>query len=83
MRFHTDIEAAIAAAFSQLGYPVVKAEQLEAVREFMKGQDVFVLILTGSGKSDASLLFLLRQSWHGLQGIHGSTVATWATRLSS
>ena len=39
-----DIEAA---AFSQLG----KAEQLEAVREFVLGQDVFVSIPTGSGKS--------------------------------
>ena len=47
MVINEDIEAAIAAAFSQLG----KAEQLEAVREFMKGQDVFVLIPTGSGKS--------------------------------
>ena len=47
MVINEDIEAAIAAVFSQLG----KAEQLEAVREFMKGQDVFVLIPTGSGKS--------------------------------
>ena len=44
-----DIEAVIAAAFSQLGYPVVKAEQLEAAREFVKGQNVFVSIPTGSG----------------------------------
>ena len=43
-----DIEAAIiAAAFSQLGYPVVKAELLEAAREFVKGQDVFISIPTG------------------------------------
>ena len=67
-----DIEAA---AFSQLGYPVVKAEQLEAVREFMKGQDVFVSIPIGSEKS-------LRQSWHGLQGFHGSTIATLNAHLS-
>ncbi len=33
-----DTEAAIAAAFSQLGYPVLKAEQLEAMRKFIKGQ---------------------------------------------
>ena len=49
-----DIEAAISAAFSQLGYPVVKAEQLEAAREFMKHQDVFVLILTSSGSCYAT-----------------------------
>ena len=36
-----DTGAAIEAAFSQLGYPIVKAEQLEATREFVKGQDVF------------------------------------------
>ena len=47
-RNNEDIEEAITAAFSQLGYPVVKAEQLEAAREFVKGQDVFV---SGSGKS--------------------------------
>ena len=47
---NTDIEAAIAAVLGQLGYPVVKAEQLEAVREFVKGQDAFVLMPSGSGK---------------------------------
>ena len=46
-----DIEAAITEAFSKLGYPTVKAEQLEAAREFVKGQDVFISIPTGSGKS--------------------------------
>jgi len=29
----------------------VKSEQPEAAREFVKGQDVFVSLLTGSGKS--------------------------------
>ena len=51
MAINEGIEAAIAAAFSQLGYPVVKAEQLEAVREFVKGQNDFVTIPIGSGKS--------------------------------
>ena len=46
-----EIEAAIAAAFGRLGYSAVKSEQLEAAREFVKGQDVFVSIPTGSGKS--------------------------------
>ena len=48
-------------AFSQLGYPVVKAEQhkveqceakqREVLREFAKGQNGFVSIPTGSEKS--------------------------------
>jgi len=61
-----DIEAAIAAAFSQLGYPVVKAEQLEATREFVKCQEVFILILTGSGESLCYRCFdtLLQQLRH-------------------
>ena len=37
--------------YSQLGYPTMKLEKLNAVREFMKGQAVLVLILTGNGKS--------------------------------
>ena len=57
-RFHTQVEmainedneAAIATAFSQLE----KAKQLEAAREFVKGQEVFVSIPSGSGKSLAS-----------------------------
>ena len=46
-----EIEAVTTVAFSRLGYPTVKSEQLEAAREFVKGQDVFVSLPTGSGKS--------------------------------
>jgi len=46
-----EIEAAITAAFSQLGYPTVKSEQLKAAGEFVKGQDMFVSLPAGSGKS--------------------------------
>ena len=45
------IKAAITAAFSQLGYPTVKPEQLEAARGFVKGRHVLVVIPTGRGKS--------------------------------
>ena len=46
-----EIETAIEATFSKLGYPAANPEQLEAVKEFVKGKDVFVSTLTGSGKS--------------------------------
>ena len=46
-----EIEAVITVAFSRLGYPTVKSEQLEAAREFVKGQDMCVSLPTGSGKS--------------------------------
>ena len=78
MAINEDIEAAIAAAFSQLAYPVVKAEQLEAAREFVKGQDVFVsirLVVESRYATD-----------DGLQGFRSSTVAILnarAARLSS
>ena len=46
-----EIETAIEATFSKLGYPAANPEQLEAVKEFVKGKDVFVSTPTGSGKS--------------------------------
>ena len=61
-RSNEDIEAAIAAAFSQLGYPVVKAEQLEAARA--SSVMTFLRFLVSS--------ILLQQSWHGLQGFRGN-----------
>ena len=66
-----DIEAAIAAAFSKLGYPVVKAEQLEAMRA--SSVIKFLRFLMSS--------VLLRQSWYGLQGFRGSTVAILKAHL--
>ena len=44
-----EIEVAITAAFSRLGYPTAKSEQLEAAKEFVKGHDSFVSLPTGSG----------------------------------
>lgn len=47
----TEIEGAIEATFTKFGYPAVNPEQFEAVKEFVKGKDVFVSTPTGSGKS--------------------------------
>jgi len=46
-----EIETAVEATFMKLGYPTANPEQLEAVKEFVKGKDVFVSTPTGSGKS--------------------------------
>ena len=46
-----EIEAAIEATFTKFGYPAASPEQMEAVKEFVKGKDVFVSTPTGSGKS--------------------------------
>ena len=46
-----EIEGAIEATFTKIGYPAVNSEQFEAVKEFVKGKDVFVSTPTGSGKS--------------------------------
>ena len=46
-----EIEAAIEAIFTQFGYSAANPEQMEAVKEFVKGKDVFVSTPTGSGKS--------------------------------
>lgn len=45
------IESAVRGAFERLGYHSVRDEQMEAVRAFLKGRDVFVSLPTGSGKS--------------------------------
>ena len=47
----TEIEGAIEVTFTEFGYPAVNPEQFEAVKEFVKGKDVFVSTPTGSGKT--------------------------------
>ena len=83
-----DIEAAISAAFSQLGYPVVRQNSWRPRESLWRAKTSsyqFRLAVESRYAMDASLLFLLQQSWHGLQGFRGSTVTilnTWATGLS-
>ena len=46
-----DFNKAITLAASRLGYVQLRPEQIKAVREFVRGSDVFVSLPTGSGKS--------------------------------
>ena len=45
-----ETEIAIKEMFTKLGYPAANPEELEAVKEFMKGKYVFVFTPYGSGK---------------------------------
>ena len=45
------LEAAIQESGRRLGYAKLKKEQVEAVKCFMNGNDVFVSLPTGFGKS--------------------------------
>ena len=46
-----DVETACRQAALSIGYPELKAEQLEAMKMFVSGRDVFVVLPTGFGKS--------------------------------
>ena len=46
-----DLETAILESAKDLGYPYLKEKQKEAVKSLMKGNDVFVALPTGYGKS--------------------------------
>ena len=46
-----DLDAIIVRAGQKLGYSSLRENQLQAVRSFMEGNDVFVILPTGSGKS--------------------------------
>ena len=46
-----DVEAVIAEGAKKLGFAKLKDKQMEAVRAFVGGSDVFVSLPTGYGKS--------------------------------
>lgn len=46
-----DLETAISESARDLGYHHLKEKQRDAVRSFMEGNDVFVALPTGYGKS--------------------------------
>ena len=46
-----EIEAALAKTVEHLGYERLSLEQREAITHFVAGQDVFVSLPTGAGKS--------------------------------
>ena len=45
------IEAAISSAVARLGFSELRSKQLQCVKSFVEGHDVFVSLPTGSGKS--------------------------------
>lgn len=45
------MDAAITEAANLIGYAALKEEQRLAIREFLNGRDVFVMLPTGFGKS--------------------------------
>ena len=46
-----DLDAVILRASERLGYTAIRPNQHKAVKSFMKGNDVFISLPTGSGKS--------------------------------
>ena len=59
------IDVAILEGFQKLGYDRPTQEQAQAVRSFMLGSDVFMMLPTGSGKSlcYASLPYIFDSLW--------------------
>ena len=53
----TSMEEALALAATKLSYELLKTEQKEAVKAFVEGNDVFVSLLTGFGKTLCIALF--------------------------
>ena len=47
----TDLERVLLEVSEELGFPSLKVKQKEAVRAFVKGNDTFVSLPTGYGKS--------------------------------
>ena len=46
-----DVDSAIVQAARKLGYGDVKSEQSRVIREIVAGNDVFIALPTGNGKS--------------------------------
>ena len=46
-----DVDSAIVQAARKLGYGDVKSEQSRVIREIVAGNDVFIALHTGNGKS--------------------------------
>ena len=59
-------DEALAETLSFLGISQLKDKQLEAVQEFAKGQDIFISLPTGYGKSIIyGILPVLFDKWRG------------------
>ena len=74
------IEGAINAAMTKLGYCSIKEKQKEAIVDFMNGNDCFVILPSGYGKS---LCYgILPYVFDALRGKEGSIVLCVSTFVS-
>ena len=59
-----EIEAALKECILRLGYEALKTEQESAIISFVEGNNVFICLPTGFGKSLSVLLLPSQPFWH-------------------
>ncbi len=74
-----DINRATATAVKKLGYSELRAKQALVVKKFVHGQDVFVSLPTGSGKS--LCYCILPTVFDGLRGVEGLSIVVVVSPL--
>ncbi len=77
----SDAHLAIAAAVRKLGYSELRPKQELVVKKFVRGQDVFVSLPTGSGKS--LCYCILPTVFDGLRKVEGQSIVVVVSPLIS
>ena len=76
----TRIEEVVLRAVQRLGFADLRPQQMEAIKTFMQGKDVFVSLPTGYGKS--LIYSVLPYAYDELRGCRGSIVIVVSPLLS-